>query len=46
MNVDGIKFVDNIIGDLVSISASCSCTITGEVNIVTERLVVIVVDPK
>lgn len=46
MNVDGIKFVDNIIGDLISISASCSCTITGEVNQVTERLVVVVVNPK
>ncbi len=45
MNVEGIKFVDDIIGDLVSISASCACEVTGEVQIVTETLVVVIVRP-
>jgi hypothetical protein len=45
MNVDGIKFVEDIIGDLISIPASCACQITGEVEMVTDRLVVVIVKP-
>ena len=45
MDADGIKFVDDIIGTVISPSASCACQITGEVNMVTEILVVVIVKP-
>jgi len=45
MNVEGITFVDDIIGDLIAISAGCNCEVTGEVQIVTEILVVVIVRP-
>ena len=45
MNAEGITFVDDIIGDLIAISAGCNCEVTGEVQIVTEILVVVIVRP-
>ncbi len=45
MDTEGIKFLDDIIGTFIPTPASCACEITGEVNMVTEILVVVIVKP-
>lgn len=45
MDVEGITFVDDIIGTFIPTAAGCDCEITGEVNMVTEILVVVIVKP-
>lgn len=45
MDTDGIRFVDDILGTFISPLAGCACSISGEVNMVTDILVVVIVRP-